>query len=120
MATPITVLLVLRPAAGRLREKAPPRASNLAEFTPAAETLARVTAFFRGSGLQVEGAGPNALTVTGTAEQLAGHFAADELEALAGKGGELDLSRLPKGIREQLEAAAFPEPPEFGPAGGFA
>lgn len=110
-----TLLIVLRPARGRLRDKAPAQASNVSEVLPEPELAERVRAYFEGQGFLIHPLVANSFSIEGPRKLFEKLFPKAELAALESTGGELTLGKLPAGIREAIEAAAFTKPPDFGP-----
>jgi hypothetical protein len=114
-AASISLLVILRPAKGRLKSKGAVSQENLAEVMPdpAAESQARE--YFEAQGLTVHRGSANSFSIEGPRRTLEKLFSAAELKAKESTGGEMSLTKLPADIRELLEAVAFTEPPAFGP-----
>jgi hypothetical protein len=113
-----SLLVILRPAKGRLRDVGAVSQKNLAATVPAAGNAARVQEYFAKQGFVVHaggGAGGNSFSIEASVKALAKLFDSKEVEQLAKTGGELSLGKLPRDIQDLLEAVSFSPPPDFGP-----
>lgn len=111
----ISLVVILRPAKGRLREKGPVSQANLAEVTADPESQRQARQYFEAQGLTVHPTYGNSFSIEGPRKKLEQLFAAAELKTKESAGGEMSLAKLPADVRKLLEAVAFSEPPDFGP-----
>lgn len=112
-----SLLVILRPAKGRLRDLGAVSQKNLAETVPAAQTAQKVQDYFAKQGCRIHAAasGANSFSIEASVKTLASLFDAAEIERLEKTGGELALHKLPRDIQDLLEAVSFSPPPDFGP-----
>jgi hypothetical protein len=114
-AASISLVVILRPAKGRLKDKGAVSKANLAEVAPDAAAERRAREYCEAQGLTVHAGSGNSFSIEGPRKKLEKLFSAAELKAKESTGGEMSLTKLPADIREVLEAVAFTEPPAFGP-----
>lgn len=111
----LSLMVVLRPARGRLKDLGPISTKNVAEAAPAPGALKQAQAFFAARKCKVHPGVANSFSVEAGADVLGKLFDETELESLEATGGELSLAKLPRDIQALLEAVAFSKPPDFGP-----
>ncbi len=118
----ISVEVILKSKSGRslASTDAAITAENVDQFTPAADTIVKATRRFQELGFTVAESGVT-LTVLGKPEQFEEVFRVkltlEKNESIAGTivhpKGELVV---PDSLKDVVEKAVFPEPPEFFPS----
>ena len=115
---------VILPAAGGARPGLHTRitAENIHEWTPSAESIARVSGALRSLGFTIGECVGNSFAITGAARIFEAHFGTKLAEAgggmqFAGDGRELAAAKIPAPLRAQIAAITFTPPPDFGPGG---
>jgi len=114
-SAPLSLIVILRPAHGRLRDADPVSQKNLAAILPPPHAVERAQAYFSAQGCTVYPAVANSFAIEAERTVLDKIFRLAELKSLESTGGDLDLGKLPRDIQELLEAVSFTRPPDFGP-----
>ena len=115
MASKLSLLVVLRPAVGRLQNLGPISQTNLAQSRPSAAAVRQAEAFFSAQGYTIHSGPANSFSIEAGSRELAKMFHPAELKQLQATGGDLKLDKLPRDIRELLESVCYSRPPDFGP-----
>ncbi len=95
---------------------------NIHEWTPSAETVARVSGDMRALGFVVGPCVGNSFSITGPARLFESSFRTRLRETGAGgvqfaeDGDQLAAEKIPSALRAQIAAVTFTPPPDFGPA----
>lgn len=94
--------------------------ANIAEWTPSAEAIVRVSGQLRDMGFEVGGCVGNSLSITGAVRVFESCFRTKLREAggsvqFADDGFELAAAKIPAALRAQVVAVTFTPPPDFGP-----
>ena len=93
--------------------------ANIAEWTPSAETIVRVSGELRDAGFEVGGCVGNSISITGAVRLFESCFHTKLREVGGGAqfddGSELAAQKIPAALRAQIAAVTFTPPPDFGP-----
>jgi hypothetical protein len=122
----VSAQVALRSASGKSFRDQPVTAANISEYLPAAETVNAAQARFQELGFEVANAFGNSFSITaprGTFEKVfkvkLKHTDSGGVQAMSADAKEADyelpLDALPKDLKQNVEAATFSPPPDFGP-----
>ena len=121
----IAAQVIVRSASGaRVRGDVPITSENVAEYAPAPEEAAAVTAAFRAAGFEVGAVVGISFSITAPLSRFEQYFdtrlRVDDRGAIAPAGGrapsgglELPLGALPDEVRERVVAVAFTPPADL-------
>lgn len=91
---------------------------NIREWTPSAETIARVSTQLRNMGFEIGEAFGNSTSITGPVRLFESVFHT-KLREVGGvqfvDGYELPTEKIPPALRAEIVAVTFTPPPDFGP-----
>ena len=94
--------------------------ANIGDWTPSAETVARVAGKLDDLGFTIGGCVGNSFSITGPARLFESSFHTRLRETgggvqFADGGWELAAEKIPAALQAQVAAVTFTPPPDFGP-----